>query len=1040
MNSNNTEYDYDVSDSLSWSTSCGLCLAPLTPPPPPSATGSPPTDTSSSSIGVAAVELHRVADTPTTTSAGGHPDGSTRHRVCVGCAELMANNARAAASFSSLLLLVAQHPAMVVAVGVGVDERPPTQTPAASATRTIHGMETREKEEAPPGTTTTTATTTATGCASRACVRTGTPLWSPLLVRATQAKANHERQENESGTASKPTQLQLTVKCPICDDPLQFTHDKGTLQQEPQAPFVLDSENSQSIDNDGEKCCPLCDEKATQSCSLCGSILCGKPQCVKPYTKMHMTMGHSFTPVPIESAKKIIKCPDHNRPLELFCTQDNTPVCSLCVLSGRHQDSSLKTVHPTVTIYEAAKGRQATITRKSKELEEKVKTVKDALDKITETKSAVRKNCSEALKAMDEEFVKLEALLEKRHKQLAVECMNIADSTERIMDMQQEHLERFVGMAEAALKSADKLSHTSRDFGVIRSFDSSSRVISELNSQSVHLKPCCKSELNFTQTMNLSETINSFGALTFGVSTSLSKFKVMIPWEDEMQQQQRTTAHIAGRELKCTVECTSLVDETGTPIPSETQIPSLMSAGLTVLVVPLEKGSDGRVQFEQSPCWKKEISGTTATATTAADTLPKCEVSLIPKCAGKHSLVLGGDTELFSLVSKEIDPHQTKLVGCLNGTPGNPFKLNLITSFSDGSPVISDNKGGSSQCCRAITPEVMQTRFRVCESASVGQPPSSSNRELLFTKCDKPDEVEFTVQRGGEHHLFVETAAYPNIDLWVPVSGCPFSLTVIQVDISKCRIENVPSTLLLQNKLSLPIQLMNTGGQPIPDVDCESCLQYVEWRAGVTPPTAAIVSIGLTEQGSRSTVVVVNLEAKVVMDNVVLAVEGLFSSSLPAQKVWQNVSGSPFTLKLAPPQARKIGSVLASSTHPGYPPERVIDYSHDQNTYWLSQQNNTTGQFLVFDLTEPCVVPVVCFRDYGNWNCSPKDVTVSVGDSSTGPWTTLSKFTAQIIDDWQRFPVTINASTTPHRWVRLFFDSNHGSTVYVVVSGVKFWD
>ncbi|KAH3732022.1 hypothetical protein Pelo_17148 [Pelomyxa schiedti] len=826
----------------------------------------------------------------------------------------MANNARAAASFSSLLL-VAQHPAMV-AVGVGVDERTPTQTPAASATRTIHGMETREEQEAPPGTTTITTTTTtatgtaqpgqttttATGCASRVC--TDTPLWSPLMVRATQGKMNHERQENESGAVSKPAQLQLTVKCPICDDPLQFPHNKGlgTLQQEPQAAIVLDSQNSQSIDNDGERCCPWCDEKATQSCSLCGSIICGKPQCVKPYTKMHMTMGHSFTPVPIESAKKIIQCPDHNRPLELFCTQDNTPVCSLCVLSGSHQDSSLKTVHPTVTICEASKGRQAIITNKSKELEEKVKTVKDALDKITDTKSAVRKNCSEALKAMDEEFVKLEALLEKRHKQLAVECMSIADSTERIMDMQQEHLERFVGMAEAALKSAAKLSHTSHDFGVIRSFDSSSRVISELNSQSVNLKPCCKSEINFTQTMNLSETINSYGALTFGVSASLSKVKVT-PWEDEMQQQQRTTAQIAGKEWKCTVECTSLVDATGTPIPPETQIPSLMSAGLTVLVVPLEKGTDCTVmrrQFEQSPCWKKEISRTTTTTTTtttaAADTLLKCEVSFIPKCAGKHSLVIGGDTELFSFVSKEIDPRQTKLVGCLNGTPGIPFKLNLITSFSDGTPVISDYKGGSSQRC-AITPEVMQTRFRVCEPASVvGHPPSSSsNRELTFTKCDKPDEVEFTVQCGGEHHLFIETAASPNRDLWVPVSGCPFSLTVIQVNISKCRIENVPSTLFLRNKLSLPIQLMNTGGQPIPDVDSESCLQYVEWRVGVTPPTAAVVSIGRAEQGSASTAVVVNLEAKVVMDNVVLAVEGLFSSS--AQKVWQNVSGSPFTLK-----------------------------------------------------------------------------------------------------------------------------------------------
>ncbi|KAH3761436.1 hypothetical protein Pelo_6737 [Pelomyxa schiedti] len=837
--------------------------------------------------------------------------------------------------------------------------------------------------------------------------------------------------EGGPGASAGPT----TMKCPICSDDTVLKVTNVAALMGSNATSIASGnccQQQQQIAEAGADSCPLCDEEpATHSCSLCGSLVCEKPQCVRTITRLHTKMGHSFTPIEIKSAKTIIQCPEHNRPLELFCTQDNTPVCSLCVLSGCHQDTSLKAVHPTITISEAAKGRQLVITERSKELEEKVKVVKGSLLAITETISSVKKNCSEALKAMDEEFLRLETLLQKRHKQLAVECMNIADSTEKIMDIQHDHLEKFVFIAEAALKSASKVSHTSHDFGVIRCFDSTSRVISDLVSQLIHLKPCCRSELNFVVTNNVSEAINSFGALTFGVSTTLSKFKVTPCGAVDAETHQGTPI-IAGNEWKCTVECTSLVDATGTPIPSSLQVPSLTSAGLTV-VGPQDDVNQRRCRIVDQG-WKNH-----------GKMPPKCEVNL-----------------------------------------------------SDGTIIPTDDgtRRSSSSCVGVLTSQVIQTRFRVVSTdADDGAIDSTdcggSAKFHNFTRCDRPDEVEFTLQHCGKYHLIVENAVWPNMESWVPIPGCPFLVTVTQVllwgEIFRFTGTHSPPQP----------QLMNTGGQPVTDVDVESCSQCLEWRVSVTPPTAAIVSIGcptassktnkllpnslIIATGGSSGPVVVDVEPKVVMDNVVLGVEGSFSSPQAApqaggavekscssnnnnkEKVWQHISGSPFTLNFrgivslllsshthpppkftqkqnkVPPQARKIGSVLASSAERGFRPERVIDYSHDHNAFWLSQWNNTTGQFLVFDLTEPCVVPVVCIRTRTD-PASPKDVTVSVGPSSTGPWTTLSKFTAQQIHDWQRFPVTINASTTPHRWVRLFFDSNHGSTEYVVVSGVKFWD
>ncbi|KAH3722764.1 hypothetical protein Pelo_18530 [Pelomyxa schiedti] len=408
--------DDNITDSLSWATSCGLCLAPL--PPPPAAPWTTPTTTEP--MGATASTPSPSANTIFTTASG-------------------------------VLIVDLHHP----------------EPSAGGAEKTLLQKELDREGgtdvTTQPGHTATTGSTTV--CDNR--------LWSPLLLLTgmpadtTLAKVMQDTEGGPRASAG-PT----TMKCPICSDDTVLKVTNVAALMGSNATSIASGnccQQQQQIAEAGADSCPLCDEEpATHSCSLCGSLVCEKPQCVRTITRLHTKMGHSFTPIEIKSAKTIIQCPEHNRPLELFCTQDNTPVCSLCVLSGCHQDTSLKAVHPTITISEAAKGRQLVITERSKELEEKVKVVKGSLLAITETISSVKKNCSEALKAMDEEFLRLETLLQKRHKQLAVECMNIADSTEKIMDIQHDHLEKFVFIAEAALKSASKVSHTSHDFGVIR--------------------------------------------------------------------------------------------------------------------------------------------------------------------------------------------------------------------------------------------------------------------------------------------------------------------------------------------------------------------------------------------------------------------------------------------------------------------------------------------------------------------------------------------------------------------------------------------
>ncbi|KAH3760994.1 hypothetical protein Pelo_7155 [Pelomyxa schiedti] len=126
-------------------------------------------------------------------------------------------------------------------------------------------------------------------------------------------------------------------------------------------------------------------------------------------------------------------------------------------------------------------------------------------------------------------------------------------------------------------------------------------------------------------------------------------------------------------------------------------------------------------------------------------------------------------------------------------THNQSIQMNL----SDGTivPTDDDTRRGSSSSVGVLTPQVIQTRFRVVSTAD-GPIDSTANLSSSttsyapacdvsanghnFTMCDRPDEVEFTLQHGGKYHLIVEAAVWPNMESWVPLPGCPFLVTATQ--------------------------------------------------------------------------------------------------------------------------------------------------------------------------------------------------------------------------------------------------------------------
>ncbi|KAH3763048.1 tripartite motif-containing protein 60/61 [Pelomyxa schiedti] len=1007
----------ELEDSLSWDTTCGLCLSPLSlagggtnrtiaelhrvplaatrrGPPSSSSASTPPSSAPGSTAGG--------------TSSAQQTAGTTPHRVCMDCARKLVNNAVARSAFYQ---------------GVAQAQ---AQAPSLNGSLRNSGGAEGCRHQTQPGET-QSGQTAATGSASSgvilseqcggrgndgmgecvggsACsVNQQNIMWSPLLRIHPELLSGPPNTKGGVNVHSMVHTISA-LSCPICGESLPFpvkTSLPSFSQIDTATQILRESEIIVDAVQGEKKCCPICEEvQPTHSCVVCRVLVCATPRCMRIITNTCRSQGHTFTPIEIGAAKTNLPCPEHNRPLDMFCIKDNIPVCSTCILSGAHQANQ----HPTITIQQASKERKEIITRQSQELSEKIKVLEEALAAVTKTKYDINENCGVALKDIEDTFSTLELILATRHKQLISECMEIAQTTEKIITLQQDHLERFLETAKTVLRSALKLRDTPHDFGVIRSFDSIERLISALKSQLVYEKPCCKSEINFTTIKNLSEVIKSFGAVTFGVSASMSKFRVT-PC--------RENTPVVGMKWQCMIECTSLVDNTGTLIPSTISIPSLTSAGMCIVVHKGPEYTAETRQFEQVPFWQSVVSP----GRNDGEVL-KCDVMFIPEITGRHSLVIGG-SEVFSCEIKQINQQSTTLVGDLTGTVGNPFKLKLLVHYSDGTPVSAEDW--------LISPPLMRTRFKI-----TGPLPPNSDQED-FTQCPNPAEIEFKVQSGGEYKLFIQNTVWPNTKDWISMPGSPFLIRVTQVDISKCTIWTLPSSLTVGHKISLPIQMMSTAGNIIPAEDESN--QLVEYRAYTSPQTAAIASISPPSTTGSSRVSSVNVEPKMVAD-VFLSVEG----SLARSNSWQPLSGSPFRITITKPQqARKIGGLIASSSMPGYPPERVLNYTHDHTMYWASTGNK--GQFLALDLTEPCIVPVVCLRTH-DIDGAIKDFTMSSGASSSGPWTVMGHFTAARSKQWQRFPVDPKTSSElQQRWVRLLFDSTYGppDVRYVVVSGVKFW-
>ncbi|KAL7880494.1 hypothetical protein SRHO_G00027480 [Serrasalmus rhombeus] len=237
--------------------------------------------------------------------------------------------------------------------------------------------------------------------------------------------------------------------CPFCKE--KFTK-RPELKINRTLREVVDHFKTKSGLIKPEVLCDACTgvkQKALKSCLDCGLTFCKshfEPHNNVPKLKKHRLIS------PVENLEDYI-CQKHERPLELFCRDDQTCVCLFCI------ETDHKT-HNTVPIEEESGERKTQLEKTQAEVQQMVQ---DRLKKIKDIKHSVelRKRNTEKEKAdSDELFTALIGSI----KRSQAELLKVMEEKQKSAEKQAEDLIKELEQEITELKRRDteleQLSHT----------------------------------------------------------------------------------------------------------------------------------------------------------------------------------------------------------------------------------------------------------------------------------------------------------------------------------------------------------------------------------------------------------------------------------------------------------------------------------------------------------------------------------------------------------------------------------------------------
>ncbi|XP_059416994.1 E3 ubiquitin/ISG15 ligase TRIM25-like isoform X2 [Carassius carassius] len=237
--------------------------------------------------------------------------------------------------------------------------------------------------------------------------------------------------------------------CPYCKDTFKQRPDlkiNTTLRE------IVDHYKKKTPEKKPDVLCDICEEKrlkALKSCLVCQSSYCETH--LEPHLRVTGLKKHKLMD-PVSNLEDYI-CQKHEKPLELFCRDDQTSVCSICTVKD-HKN------HNTVPIEEESQEKKTELMKTQKDVQ---LMIQDRIKKIQDIKHSaeVRKRNTEKDRAA---HVELFTDLIRSIERCQTELLEMLEEQQKAAEKQEEELIEELEQEISELKmrntELEQLSHT----------------------------------------------------------------------------------------------------------------------------------------------------------------------------------------------------------------------------------------------------------------------------------------------------------------------------------------------------------------------------------------------------------------------------------------------------------------------------------------------------------------------------------------------------------------------------------------------------
>nr|AAI54145.1 Zgc:173581 protein [Danio rerio] len=288
-----------------------------------------------------------------------------------------------------------------------------------------------------------------------------------------------------------------TCSCPYCKETFTQRPDlkiNTTLRE------ISQHYKEKRPEEKAEVVCDVCEDrklKALKSCLVCQSSYCQTH--LEPHLRVAGLKKHKLMD-PVRNLEDYI-CQKHNRPLELFCRDDQTCVCSFCIEKD-HEN------HNTVPLEEESKDKKTELIKTQKDVQQMIQ---DRIKKLQDVRhlAGVRKINSEKEKAAHVEiFTDLIRSIER----CQTELLEMMEEQQKAAEKQEKHLIEELEQEITKLKmrntELEQLSHTEDHLHLLQSYSSLHRPTDTRNWPEISLKTQANQQTLRRAFSKLKDTLN----------------------------------------------------------------------------------------------------------------------------------------------------------------------------------------------------------------------------------------------------------------------------------------------------------------------------------------------------------------------------------------------------------------------------------------------------------------------------------------------------------------------------------------------------